>query len=112
MPIPKFQNLPNTILNGLKRVRDALKAWDGLAKVQPDVLTHWDGLIDQWIERSDLPLIVRQSSHERVCLYVDHPSGRKIAPSDNSPAHWVAIQCFDGRKPSIDEIANLAESAS
>src|SRR4051812_16596044 len=106
MPIPQFTNLPETILRDLKRVRDDLLAWSGLPKIRDDVLLHWDELIEIWIRATELPLIVRKSSHERVCLDLDHPSGRKIAPSDNSPAHWVAIQCFNNRKPTIEEIAN------
>ena len=105
MPIPKFISLPETLLQDLRKVRDDLMAWSGLPEIPADVSSHWDGLIEQWIGRSDLHLIVRKSSHERVCLDIAHPSGRHIAPSDNSPAHWVAIQCFERRMPTIDEIA-------
>jgi hypothetical protein len=104
MAIPKFDTLPEKILADLKRVRDDLHAWAGLPKIVPDVIAHWDDLIEQWICASDLPLIVRKGSHEMVCQEVTHSSGRRIAPSDNSPAHWVLIQCFDLRKPTIQDI--------
>jgi hypothetical protein len=77
--------------------------WPDRPRIDPGVESHWNQLIQDWITDRTIPLIVRKSSHEKVCYWVDHPE-RRIAPSDNSPAHWVAIQCFNGTKPSIEEI--------
>ena len=105
MSIPKFDSLPVQILEDLRRVRDDLHAWSGLPKPEVSTVAHWDDLIEQWIADDKLPLIVRKGSHEMVCQEILHSSGRRIAPSDNSPAHWVLIQCFEDRKSTIQEIA-------
>jgi hypothetical protein len=105
VPIPKFTQLPPKTLEDLRRVRDDLLAWKELPEPARDVVKHWDNLIEEWIQRADLPLMVRRNTHEMICEEILHESGRAIAPCDNSPAHWVMIQCFDEKKPSIAQIA-------
>jgi hypothetical protein len=107
MPIPKFTALPNSIRETLITVCAELHDWEELPRIAPDVVEHWDRLIDDWSVRDELPLLIRRSSHDYVCMEFTHRSGRLIAPCDNSPAHWVAIKCFDGLKPHLDELATL-----
>ena len=110
MSIPQFSTLPDAIQQTLLTLKKQLLAWDGFPKIEYDVIKHWDHLIGEWATRDEFPLLVRRSSHPSVCLHIEHTTGRLIAPCDNSPAHWVAIQCFKCLKPQIEDLRELLPS--
>ena len=37
-----------------------------------------------------------------MCMKVRHRDGRTLAPADNSPAHWMVMQCFSDVPASLD----------
>lgn len=63
-------------------------------RLDPDVISHWDALIDAWADREDLPLLVRKQAADIGDLLGHRESGRLLAPCDNSPAHWVVVNAF------------------
>lgn len=63
----------------------------------------WRALLDAWIARPDLPLLVRRHDRNRGHL-IQHVTGRYLVPVDNTPAHWALRQALVGASPSIDEI--------
>ena len=53
-----------------------------------DVLTCWNQTIDNWINDSSMPLIIRKETKKKGHSII-HPSGREIIISDNTFAIWV-----------------------
>jgi hypothetical protein len=103
VPIKKCGELPTDILSDLRALRNKVLKWNVEALIPKDICQAWDAVIKAWSEDASIPLIVRKPTHEKVCNLVDHPE-RKLAPSDNSPAHWVAMKCLNGEVLSLDEI--------
>lgn len=63
-------------------------------RLATDVIAHWDALIDTWSECEDLPLLVRKQAADIGEVLRHRESGRRLAPCDNSPAHWVIVNAF------------------
>jgi len=97
---------PESIAQGLAQAARAWAADPVRPRVAPDVLRHWDALLDAWVAADDLPLYVRKASENRGHA-LKHVSGRIIVPTDNSPAHWSCVVAHQGGKPSLDEIREL-----
>jgi hypothetical protein len=89
--------------NALRQIRRDLEAAGLARKIEAKRALAWDDVIDQWAI-SDLPLIVRRGGHAQMCMRLPHRSGRVLAPSDNSPAHWMVIQCYSEVEPSLDYV--------
>lgn len=70
---------------------------------------HWNRLIDGWSVDLSLPLYVRKSANHRGSV-ISHPSGRRIVPTDNSPAQWAFAQAVLGKQPSLEDIRRLIEA--
>lgn len=75
----------------------------------PDVVKHWDELVQAWAADPALPLFIRKSSDNRGSL-LRHVTGRQIAPVDNSPAVWAFACALRGEKPMLDEVAAAIQS--
>jgi hypothetical protein len=71
-----------------------------------DVRRHWKKLIELWAENRELPLYVRKYKDNRGSI-IPHKSGRKLVPTDNSPAIWAFLLACKGDKPSLKEIRNM-----
>lgn len=69
----------------------------------PGVIAHWNILLDEWSTAPDLPLFVRKHANNRGSE-VTHPSGRKIVPTDNSPAHWAYTLASAGERPTLGDV--------
>lgn len=63
----------------------------------------WRALLNAWIARPDLPLLIRKHDKNRGQL-IRHVTGQYLVPVDNTPAHWALRQALVGTSPSIDEI--------
>jgi hypothetical protein len=74
----------------------------------PGVLEHWDRLIEGWSDEVSLPLYVRKSDNNRGAV-ISHPSGRRIVPTDNSPAQWAFALAVLGEQPSLEDIRRLID---
>jgi hypothetical protein len=74
-----------------------------------EVLEHWDRLINDWSNDMSLPLYVRKFDNNRGSV-ISHPSGRRIVPTDNSPAQWAFAQAVLGEQPSLEDIRRLIEA--
>lgn len=97
---------PDSIAHGLALAARAWAVDPMRPRVAPEVLAHWDGLLDAWIAADDLPLYVRKSSENRGHA-LRHVSGRTIVPTDNSPAQWSCVLALQGGTPSLDDIREL-----
>jgi hypothetical protein len=64
-------------------------------KLDREILAHWNSLIDEWSDAEDLPLFIRKQSANIGDLLIHSKSGRKLAPCDNSPAHWAIITAWN-----------------
>ena len=81
----------------LRRLADAWTQDPARPRPTPAVLGHWDALIAAWSEDAALPLFVRKPANNRGSILI-HTSGRKIVPTDNSPAQWsFALAVLDER---------------
>ena len=92
--------LPDELLDP---IRQFAHLWlSSPARPSPDhqIAASWDGLLDEWVN-SDLPLFIRRSTLPRGSI-VHHESGRKLVPSDNTPAHWALSQALEGLVPTLD----------
>jgi hypothetical protein len=101
--IPNCPDLPLAVRNTLRTLRADLEIAGLVQRIPRDRASAWNAIIDQWAD-SDLPLIVRRGGHAQMCMKIPHQGGRMLAPSDNSPAHWMVIQCYSNVVPSLDYV--------
>lgn len=72
----------------------------------PELKFHWDKLIRDWADDDSMPLFIRKPSLGRGSI-IFHNSGRKLIPTDNSPAIWAYSACLLEERFSLDNIKNL-----
>jgi hypothetical protein len=104
--IPDCQKLPDNIS---LIIRELGKEWNSAIinpKINQEVISKWDKLIDEWYNAVDIPIIVRKSGGLRGSE-IEHKTGRKIIISDNSPAQWVCYQALLGNVPKLDDIRDF-----
>lgn len=84
----------------------ALRWRDSPLRPRPSeaVIRAWDGLLTEWVNRVDIPLLIRKHRKNRGQL-LRHTSDRMLVPVDNTPAHWVLRRALIGECPRADEIA-------
>ena len=89
-----------------KAIRNAATLWFHSPlrpQISPDVLHGWSALLQGWLADSSLPMLVRSSKGPPGSL-IDHPNGRRLVPTDNSPAQWVFTLAERGEVPTLDQI--------
>jgi len=104
MPVPRCPKKPPA------RIGDAIRKLGRLwatseesPYIEPATKTAWNSLLREWSDDSSIPLLVRRNS--TVCgSLVGHISGRKVVPSDDSPAQWACGLAFCGKVPTLREI--------
>jgi hypothetical protein len=104
MPLPPCPNdLPTELVEYIEKFA---KAWIN-CPVWPfpseAAVEDWSLLLAEWIADSSLPLYVRKHANNRGTV-VEHPSGHKFVPTDNSPAHWAYTLACAGECPSLKTI--------
>ena len=72
--------------------------------VQPDVMVHWDGLVDQWINDASMPLPVRRRGVSARGSVYHHRSGRPLLETDNALANYCLSSALRGDKPLLCDI--------
>jgi hypothetical protein len=77
-------------------------------QIPRQTFSDWTVLIGDWIANSDLPLLVRKAQNNRGSCILG-AGGRKLIPTDNSPAQWAFAYAHSGRCPSVQEIVPLLE---
>jgi hypothetical protein len=103
--IPRAPKLPLKYERRIHRLRKDLET-DGLVRGLPRKKAKaWDAVIEQWIA-SNLPLFVRRSGHPKMCMKISRrgKNRRCLVPADNSPAHWIVMQCFKNVTPSLSYV--------
>jgi hypothetical protein len=97
--------LPNEIEDAAKHLAEAYANCSIRPRLPEHVLGYWDTLIDQWSNSEDLPLLVRKQSADIGDLLTHEDSGRRLAPCDNSPAHWAILTAFNcGTGFTLDDV--------
>ena len=56
--------------------------------IDEEIMNHWEGIIETWINDESMPLIVRKDTSKKGQAF-RHPSGREIIISDNTFAIWI-----------------------
>lgn len=103
-PCPK--TLPTELVEHIDRFASAW-AISSLRPFPPkSAIAHWRSLLAEWIADSSLPLYVRKSSNNRG-TEIEHSSGRKLVPTDNSPAHWAYTLACINECPSIEQVKEM-----
>jgi len=69
-----------------------------------ETLTHWDRLVEAWLETPSLPLLLRVSKGNRGEL-LHHKTGRSLVCADNAPANWALSCAIHGRTPALAEVS-------
>ncbi len=107
--IPKCPvTLPAELDDLLCRLAEAWRDSDIRPTVKNDVLKAWDRLLEEWLASDDLPLLVRKIEASAGRGYVvTHQTGRKLVPTDNTPANWSLTLALEGKCPSLGEIRDL-----
>ena len=82
-----------------------------LSRPKPSVavLAHWDTLLAAWADEVSLPISVRKAANNRGSV-LPHASGRRVVPTDNSPAHWAFALAVLGKTPSLDWVRDQVET--
>lgn len=110
MPLPACVSVLPLDLTAL--VAEFGRLWaisDARPRPAAAVRAHWTALIDAWIRAVDMPLFIRKHRGDRGTEII-HPSGRRIIPTDNSPAHWAFTLACDGATPTLDEVRGWVAS--
>jgi hypothetical protein len=104
-PIAPFE-LPSELAQPLLQVALAWANHPKRPKPRTEVLEHWDHLIADWTADIALPLFIRKVANNRGSA-VQHPSGRTLVPSDNSPAHWALALAVLGEMPTLAQVREM-----
>ncbi len=102
--IPLCPQMPEDLVQPLRRFAATWLASPLRPRVDPDVTTAWCALIDAWIQTPSLPLYIRKSSVKRG-VEITHSSGRRLIPCDNTTAVWAYTLALEGRTPTLEEVA-------
>jgi hypothetical protein len=66
-------------------------------------------LIDEWLNRTDLPLLLRLKKGNRG-EPTQHETGRMLVCTDNAPANWALSCAILGRTPTVAELQEGLEN--
>jgi hypothetical protein len=91
-------------------MRADLEAAGLVQKIPTAKVTEWDAVVKEWALSKDLPLIVRRGGHPEMCMKIHHHDGRVLVPADNSPAHWMVMQCFSDAPATLAYVRSQIES--
>ena len=72
-------------------------------QIEDKTKTAWNHLLNEWLDDASLPLLIRKSSLVRGSEMI-HETGRRIIPTDNSPAQWACNLALRGITPTLSEI--------
>lgn len=108
MQLPKWNNEETNkeIENQIQSIAQFWKRNPSSPSIKPEILTHWDDLLSEWVADKSLPLYIRKKQSE-TALYgeiIEHTSGREIVLTDNYPALWSYISAYGDERPSIGDI--------
>lgn len=107
--IPTAPDIPPALQAKLTDLRAEMAEAGLIRELPSESASWWNEIVDQWAEAEDLPLIVRRNSHRQMCMRLAMP-GRPggVVPSDNSPAHWMVMRCFEGgARPTLSLVRSL-----
>lgn len=104
MPIQKCPGvLPKDLTELLVTFGKSWANCPGRPKPSAEICKKWECLLDEWVQKTDLPLFVRKTSQNRGHTIL-HKSGRKLIPADNSPAQWVFTRACENTCPAIGDL--------
>ena len=87
-------------------IEQAARAWHA-STLRPEpkkcVLAHWRTMIAQWVDRPEMPLLIRRPAEGRGREIKHQKTGRVLVPVDNTPAHWALAMALDGKTPSCEQ---------
>lgn len=101
--------LPDVMKDMITKLGSFWAEYPDRAKPRGYATRYWERLISKWAEDVSLPLYVRKPSLGRG-RELQHPKGRIIVPTDNSPARWAFIKAWRGETPSLKEIARMIKN--
>lgn len=79
-------------------------------RIDPDIIAHWNELINDWANDGELPLLIRKQGNGRGERRVLQ-NGREVIQTDNSPAQWAFCCAKAGNTPSIDDIKQMMKES-
>jgi hypothetical protein len=104
--IPVEDELPQEMRRAIANLGRFWAGYPNRPRPTQDVSSHWEKLISDWTNEDSLPLYVRKQTLGRGSV-LPHSSGRRLIPTDNSPAKWSFALACRGDKPSLSDIAEL-----
>lgn len=110
-PLPSCPDpLPADLDRELARLACLWAKHPARARLDPNVLRHWDDLIMSWSIEPTLPLLIRKSETgiARGEIFA-HESGHELVLTDNSPASWSYMLACAGVCPSLNDVRNYFE---
>ena len=78
--------------------------------IDQEVVNQWEKLIDDWIEDSNMPLVVRKETNKRGQSFRHSTTGREIIIADNSVALWVYGHVLKGKVFTLSQIRELLQN--
>lgn len=95
--------LPSSISTLLRQLGQQWAKSDICPHISTETQVTWDSLLSVWQADNSLPLLIRKSGLVRGSE-ITHSSGRRIVPTDNSPAQWVCSLAFSNIVPTVQQI--------
>ena len=109
MPMPEGSRefpsatVPETVTRALETLAGKIRRDPAcFLSVNPATRKRWRRLLREWMQRDDIPLLIRKSTKRGS--EVVHASGRRIVLCDNSPAVWACGLALQGETPSLSTI--------
>lgn len=102
------EKLPDEIS---QTIRELGKQWKQSATnhiIKQEIINKWDNLIEEWVNVSEIPIIVRKSREIRGSV-ITHKTGRIIIISDNSIAQWVCYKAMQEIVPTLEDIKKFLD---
>ena len=94
------------------KIRDIGALWRSSPNnpsIDQEVVNHWEKLIDDWIEDSNMPLIVRKETNKRGQAFIHSTTGREIIIADNSVALWIYGHVLKGKVFILSQIRDMLQ---
>lgn len=102
-------HLPPELDTAVRQLAAAWAASPLRPRVRRSVERYWSDLVKAWADDPAMPLFVRKGSGSRG-LMLTHASGRRLIPSDNSPAVWAFTLALQGQRPAIEQVRAAIEA--
>lgn len=109
-PLPSKDLVGEDIRSKIREIGALWRSSPNNPPIDQEVVNQWEKLIDDWIEDSNMPLIVRKETNKRGQAFIHSTTGREIIIADNSVALWIYGHVLKGKVFTLSQIRKLLQN--